>query len=271
MAITIKPNHDFPKFLIENLKNHYDEKKRINNEVHVSDILLENCLRKQYYKRKFPDLNTVDNNSLIHFIRGESSEYVITKLANIGISQRDLEFDGLIAHPDIMNNEFIIELKDTMSQKRLDINNEKFISYIRQLLYYLIISGYEKGILSIIYNSEEIKFLKSDEKGDYFFRPKNTKKPEIVSWTIFLSKDDVLREILKNEMIRRKNLFLMALLNNNISSLPRFPEIQRESKCSKCSFYDRCMNVDGENIIAQDISKELDILSITGIFDFKNR
>ncbi len=268
MTITVKPNYEFPKRLKKNLKNYYDEKKRINHDVHVSDILLENCLRKQYYKRKFPDQNIIDNDSLIHFIRGESSEYVISKIANIGISQRDLEFDGLIAHPDIMNNDFVIELKDTMSHTRLDITNDKFISYIRQLLYYMIISGYETGILSIIYNSEELKYLRSDDKGDYFFKPKNTKKPEIVSWTVFLSKDDILREILRNEMIRRKNLFLTALLNNDISILPRLPENQRELKCLKCSFYDRCMDIDSENITAKEISKELDILTITGIFDF---
>ncbi len=268
MPIIIKPNLEFPKLLKKNLKNYYNEKKRIGNDVHVSDILLENCLRKQYYKRKFSDMNTIDDGSLMHFIRGESSEYVITKLANIGVSQRNLEFDGLIAHPDIMNDDFIIELKDTMSKTRLDITNDKFISYIRQLLYYLVISGYETGVLTIIYNLEELKFIKSDEKGDYFFRPKNTKKPEIISWTIFLPKDDILREILKNEMVRRKKLFSMAMLKDDVSLLPKLPENQREFKCLNCSFYDRCMNIDSENITAQEISHELDVLTIDSVLDF---
>ena len=35
---------------------------------------------------------------------------------------------------------------------------------------------------------------------------------------------DLAREILKNEMVRQKNLFLKALQENDMSILPRLPE-----------------------------------------------
>ncbi|MGB6530451.1 MAG: hypothetical protein WBF33_20295 [Candidatus Nitrosopolaris sp.] len=38
-------------------------------------------------------------NQYIILLRGESSEFVITNLANMGVAQADLEMDGLIAHP----------------------------------------------------------------------------------------------------------------------------------------------------------------------------
>jgi hypothetical protein len=102
--------------------------------------------------------------------------------------------DGLIAHPDIMNEErgeggeegdgepteaktngqsVIVELKDTVNGKRLDITDQKFTSYLRQLMYYLVMTGIEKGIISIRYNSRELRWTKSDSEGDYFFRPYN--------------------------------------------------------------------------------------------------
>ncbi|MDP9289913.1 MAG: hypothetical protein M3P08_17190 [Thermoproteota archaeon] len=132
-------------------------------------------------------MDPISNESVHHFVRGEASEFVITNLANMGVSQAELEMDGLIAHPDIMNEEkgegggeateakakrqsVIVELKDTVSGKRLDITDQKFTSYVRQLLYYLVMTGIEKGIISIRYNSRELRWTKSDSEGDYFFR-----------------------------------------------------------------------------------------------------
>ena len=38
-----------------------------------------------------------------HFVKGESSEYVIAQLPNTGVSPANIEMDGLVAHPDIIN------------------------------------------------------------------------------------------------------------------------------------------------------------------------
>jgi hypothetical protein len=67
----------------------------------------------------------------------------------------------------------IVELKDTDNGRRLDITDQKFTSYLRQLLYYLVMTGIEKGIISIRYNSRELRSTKSDSGGDYFFGPYN--------------------------------------------------------------------------------------------------
>jgi hypothetical protein len=79
---------------------------------------------------------------------------------------------------------------------------------------------------------------------------------------------DVAREILKNEMVRRKNLFLKALEENDVSILPRLPEFARK-KCSWCPFYDKCMNKDNETDKAKEMANEIDILDISGVVDFK--
>jgi hypothetical protein len=271
MAITIRKNPTFTDLLQKNLKSRYEDKRRVNNIVHVSDIIPTTCIRKQYYSRKFPELDPLSNESVHHFVRGESSEFVITELASLGVAQATIEMDGIVAHPDIMNEveSVIVELKDTVNGKRLDITDSTFRAYLRQLLYYLVMTGIEKGIISIRYNIRELRWIKSDSEGnDYFFRPFNAKDVGIESWEIHLPATDVAREILKNEMVRRKNLFLKALEENDVSILPRLPEFARK-KCSWCPFYDKCMNKDNETDKAKEMSNEIDILDISGVVDFK--
>ena len=95
MTIKIRRDEKFTKLLVENLRRRYEENKksRIGNApIHVSDILPSTCIRKQYYSRIFPEKDPIAEETLNHFIRGEASEFALTKLANIGISQADVNF-----------------------------------------------------------------------------------------------------------------------------------------------------------------------------------
>jgi hypothetical protein len=204
-------------------------------------------------------------------VRGEASEFVITKLANLGVSQAELNMDGIVAHPDIMGEELVVELKDTVTGKRLDFSDPTFRSYLRQLLYYLTITGIEKGILSIRYNIKELKWIKRDKKGDYFMRPFDAKDVGIESWQITLPRGDIARELLKNEMVRRKNLFVKALEENSPVILPRVREEQRSFKCKWCEFYDMCMFQDGETEQAKEMAIEKDLLDIEDLFKLQSR
>ncbi len=270
MVIEIRKDPQFTDLLLNNLMQRHNERRREGNTVHVSDILPSGCIRRNYYGRKFPDMAPLTHESVHHFIRGEASEFVITKLANLGVSQAELDMDGLVAHPDIMSNDIIVELKDTINGKRLGFSDNTFRSYLRQLLYYLAITGIEKGIISIRYNIRELRWIKRDEQGnDYFVRPATAKNVGIESWQVILPKDDIARELLKNEMVRRKNLFLKALDDSNPSILPRLPEEQRLMKCKWCEFYDICMNKDSETDDAREMAKEKDLLDIDGLIRVK--
>ncbi|MDW0189805.1 MAG: hypothetical protein QOA70_09160 [Nitrososphaeraceae archaeon] len=275
MPVIIRPDSEFTNLLKSNLRARYDNRKtdRIGlAPIHVSDILPSACLRKQYYSRTYPDEDPITDESIHHFVRGESSEFAITQLARIGVAQAELRMDEIVAHPDIMDNangnKVIIELKDTTSGKRLDINDYTFRSYLRQLLYYLIMTGIEKGVLSIRYNIRELRLLKKDESGEYFFRPNNSKNPGIESWSINLPKDDIMREILRNEMVLRKTILVSALKNHDVANLPRLTEPLKSAKCPNCPFYSRCYE-DMENEKALDIAQQTDIFNIRGTLDFR--
>ena len=271
MAIIIRKSQAFTDLLQKNLNARYEGRRRLDGTVHVSDIIPTTCLRKQYYSRKFPESDSLSNESVHHFVRGESSEFVITQLANMGVAQADVEMDGIVAHPDIMseNKDAIVELKDTLNTKRLDFYDYTFRSYLRQLLYYQVMTGVERGIISIRYNNKELKWIKSDSQGDYFFRPFEAKDVGIESWEVFFPREDIAREILKNEMVRRKNLFLKALEENNVSMLPRLINEAKRSKCPYCPFYDKCINQDSETDEAKKMANEMDLLDIKSVVDFK--
>ena len=281
MAIIIRKNPEFTNLLQKNLMSKHEEKRRRDNTVHVSDIIPTTCIRKQYYSRKFPDMDPLSNESVHHFVRGESSEFIITQLADLGVAQANIEMDGILAHPDIMSskgddhgvssgNGVIVELKDTVNGRHLDFYDDTFRSYLRQLLYYLVMTNIEKGIISIRYNIKELIWIKSDSEGDYFFRPYNAKDVGIESWEVLLPSSDIARQILKNEMVRRKNLFLKALEENDVSILPRLIDDAKRSKCPYCPFYDKCINQDSETNEAKELAKEIDLLDISGVIDFKN-
>jgi hypothetical protein len=272
MAILVRKIPEFTNLLEKNLMSKHEEKRRRDNSVHVSDIIPTTCIRKQYYSRKYPDMDPLSNESMHHFVRGESSEFVITQLADLGVAQADIEMDGIAAHPDIMSDEkaVIVELKDTVSGRRLGFYDSTFRSYLRQLLYYMVMTGVEKGIISIRYNIKELRWVKSDSEGDYFFRPFNAKDVGIESWEVFLPAQDIARQILKNEMVRRKNLFLKALEENDVSILPRLIDDAKRSKCPYCPFYYKCVNHDSETNEAKEMAKEIDLLDIRGVVDLEN-
>jgi hypothetical protein len=103
MAVIIRKNPEFTNLLQKNLMSKHEEKRRRGNTVHVSDIIPTTCIRKQYYSRKFPEMDALSNESVHHFVRGESSEFVITQLADLGVARADVEMDGIFVHPDIMS------------------------------------------------------------------------------------------------------------------------------------------------------------------------
>ncbi|HXV88544.1 MAG TPA: hypothetical protein VD710_05555 [Nitrososphaeraceae archaeon] len=275
MPIVIRPDSEFTNMLKSNLRSRYDDRKKDRvglAPIHVSDILPSSCIRKQYYSRVYPDEDPITDESINHFVRGESSEFAITHLAKIGVAQAELQMDEIVAHPDIMDNTdgrtVIIELKDTVAGKRLDINDYTFRSYLRQLLYYLIMTGIEKGIISIRYNIKELRLIRRDDAGEYYFRPNDARPAGIESWSVNLPKDDITRELLRNEMVLRKNILVSALENHDVTILPRLTEPLKSSKCPNCPFYGRCYD-EMENERALDIAQQTDILDIRGTVDFR--
>lgn len=256
---------------------------------HVAEVQKEACLRQTFYRRKYPALNPLNDESVHHFTRGESSEYILTELANIGVKPEHVKKFGVVARPDfyaeqiandtaveitfengeramimLKSDQLIVELKDTVTGERMDLDNDIFKSYLRQLTYYMVMTGVERGFVSIRYNVKELQWKFRNEKGDYFLRPKNAKNVGVESWEVVLPKDDPVRRELENEIEYRGNLLIEAIKANNVTILPRVPKKKFNLKCKSCSFRDRCYNEDGETLEAREYRETTDLLEQDG-------
>jgi hypothetical protein len=277
MMLSIIKDNSFHKQLIENLRKHYESNNRHEAEpVHVSDLVSSSCIRKQYYHRKFPDQNVLSDDSVYNFIRGESSEYIITKLANLGIAQVKIQSFGIVGRPDILKKDLmispssflVVELKDNATLcRRLEPDNFIFKGYLSQLLYYLVLTDIENGILCIKYSTPEMIWHHRDGDGDHYIKPFDGKPPGIESWAVQLSLDDPLRQQLKDEMIKKRDQFLEALSRSKVDLLPRLTGLAKKLKCRSCPFIERCWVSDGETVEATRLAIELTVIDKISLTD----
>jgi len=85
-----------------------------------------------------------------------------------------------------------------MSFEKLKPDSKRFKSYLRQLLYYLVISGYDTGILRIrCANYQRMVWIKRESQVGYYVCPR-TKNQDgergmtgIESWTLILEKESL--------------------------------------------------------------------------------
>jgi hypothetical protein len=83
----------FVKQLIKNLTKRQKHNNAYNNlstknTVSISDILPSNCMRKQAYMKKFPEMQEPTVEGVFYVTRGKASEYVLTKMADMDVSQK---------------------------------------------------------------------------------------------------------------------------------------------------------------------------------------
>jgi CRISPR/Cas system-associated exonuclease Cas4 (RecB family) len=239
-------------------------------------------MRKAFYLRKYaremiPDCEE-DAQVIFHRVRGRAVEQVITRYANLGASQVRCERDDIVGFIDILAGEevqaggdssgshdgirggrggMLIEIKDTTSGKRLTLADSQFRGYLIQLLYYLVLAQKEKGIIVINYSMMELIWDHKDTDGrSWFYRPANPKKPGIECRSVYMARDDPIRQTLWFQMLRRKRVFLRALQCGGPIVLPRVREEERHFKCANCPFYKKCMNEDDEAEDARAMAEE---------------
>lgn len=254
--------------LKDNLREKYKNRRRDNDVAHISDLIESNCMRKAYYRRKIPEQDNIDDATLIHFLRGESSQYAITQLANF----EDTEFeiateDGtLTGHIDaVYKNEkgklVVVELKDSNSMTRYDLDNDTFKSYETQLLYYLALSGIELGVICIKYNCQSMRWAKKDSGGSTWYEKQpDSRPPEIIAYDVVLTKDDPLRAKLLDELLERKSRFLLSLETNDVTMLPRLWGAPRFIKCPKCPYNSKCYQEDDQTKDAVDFGSKVSVI-----------
>ena len=267
--VIIKRYDEFLKNLANGLKQKRSKvAARANATVGVFDILPTNCMRKAYYATKLVD--TAPSEPTMPYMRGRAIESAIARLllADAGAlleRHKRHEKAGIVCYTDLSDSNTIIEIKDTSVGRRLIPQDIQFKGYLMQVLYYMVIADKEEAILVINYSSKELIWHHNDSDGrSWFYRPANARAAGVESWHVSMSKDDYARELLLDQMLRRKNAFLGAKRANDVSMLPRVRLQDRRLKCSHCPFYEKCMNEDAESEDARAMANDLDLLDVSG-------
>jgi hypothetical protein len=106
--------------------------------------------------------------------------------------------------------------------RRLVPEDIQFKGYLMQVLYYMVIAEKEEALILINYISKELIWHHNDSDGrSWFHRPANGKGAGIECWRVRMPKDDYARELLWEQMLRRKVVaFFGAMRANDVSLLP---------------------------------------------------
>lgn len=267
MVFSIKRDDSFNDKLQQNLTERFKRNRRSMSEaVHVSDIT-SGCIRKAWFRRKYPEENTVDINTALHFLRGIAYEHALTLLLQLDSTQVPVESADkeLVGHIDAIvvenGKQCVVEIKSTNSMAHFDLQHTTFKEYMRQALYYLVISGLEKAYIIIKYEQHEQRFYKTDKQGSkHYIRERSHRPARLDTWEIILSKDSIERQKIHAEMMESKALFLESLQRDNVAKLPRLTGPARYIKCRSCSYYDKCFNKTEQDQSAVEYASKVDIL-----------
>jgi hypothetical protein len=118
----------------------------------------------------------------------------------------------------------IIELKYTVTGDRLGFESSQFKNYLSQLLFYMSSRTWREAFCRYATTSKnwtELNWIKRDDRGDHYLRPYGAKNIGIESWPVTLQLDDIARDLIRDQIIQRKDRFLKSLTNNAVEVLPR--------------------------------------------------
>jgi hypothetical protein len=267
LVFSIRKDTTFNAKLEQNLVDKFTHNRRNEDDpVHVSD-LTSGCIRKSWYRRKFPEQDTVDTTTALHFLRGIASQYALTQLLNlerteVPITSSDSE---IVGHVDAMlregSKDCVVEMKSTNSMSHYDIDDDTFKNYLRQIFYYLILTDLEKAYLIIKYEQHEMRFFKKDKEGNsHYIRERDHKPASIETWEIILTRDSIEHQKLKSEMMEAKSIFLESLQKSDVSMLPRLTGTPRFIKCRTCQFYQKCFQEDTQSTDAVNFGSKVSVL-----------
>lgn len=134
-------------------KNKQRREDTLKGILHIGNV--NGCLRQSMITEQYHEQIEYNIYDLCNFMDGLDSEKIIVKILDHGREnvnekgeyQKDIVFDNFVAHPDYIDDEtgVIFELKSTNKIKPFILSDETMKVYIRQIVYYMVLEGLEKG------------------------------------------------------------------------------------------------------------------------------
>ena len=265
MTVKVTRNRERERQVWKGLVKPFQGNERSLDITHtnVSD-LVSWCIRQSYFKKVYPALDEKEDEDFNNFIRGKSSEYIISNhiFAPEYTSQASYMFEGMIkGHPDLINKEtkHVIELKDSNNTYHFtDPRHERYNSfdtYLTQVLCYMVMSDAEDGVVLVKHsNSKSIL----DRIG---WKKKIVDKGDTIplrSYDVHLSMDDPDREFIKDNLRLKATFFLKAVKSKDVRLLPLLKDAKSpESKCGRCPYKEICHHPDNADSLGSEEMRDI--------------
>lgn len=260
---------------------HYKQKniqRQQDGTIHIYEIT--DCLRKSLILQQYPEeIEPITIWDCMNFDHGLLSEGVlvdIMKSQSGDLSteyQYNIDFSGISGHPDYIEGDWVFELKSVNKFKPLILSDESIKGYIRQVVYYMILMGIEKGRIVVKYNlpffPEKVMEIAEDEQFPEIKTPlyklnfhKETGQFPYFSVKVTIDKDDPIRAKVKMGLL---NIVKPLYQEGDITKFPRLEGALEgvNWKCNNfCKARKKCMEIiDGqtdENIKNILLNKHID-------------
>lgn len=247
--ISVEIDEEYLSELAYKIKAYFDEKQKqrlTDGKIHMSDLTY--CLRKALITTQNQDIIQNDIYDYTNFMDGLNSEKVIVDIlssaSGVGETeyQKDIIFDEYTAHPDYIENTVVFELKATNKINPLILSDEVLKSYIRQIVYYMVLMDLQKGKILVRYNLPHFpEFVAKDEE-DMQSMYKLKFHKDTGQFPFFALKLDIpleapIRQEIKDALI---NIVKPLYKEGDITKIPVLENKQFNWKCGYCKVRNIC-------------------------------
>lgn len=253
MVIKISEDHQFrDQFIKEGREIYLAGNATRSKYFHIGDKTY--CARKSWIPYIFPSANLVNVYDMGNFMRGLGIEHAVVKVLNHmfkdGEFQMDILFDDITGHPDFVAATNVFEIKSTNSTTPLDLDSYKITSYVRQVVYYMLLTNMTEGKIVINYSLPfflEKATKKKPKNGIQLYSVKWHQESETIPWYVIkveISEDEPLRKKIRwilsrkikpvyDHVIKNRDLTVVPVLDGKIG----FPQ---NPKCRMCNVKKIC-------------------------------
>jgi hypothetical protein len=163
--IVVEVDYEYLSIFDKKVKDYFIEKNRARREdtkkgiIHIGN--LTDCVRRQVLLEQHYEDIDLSIWDCTDFMDGNGSENMIVTILDHGRNntdekgeyQKHIVFDDFTAHPDYIDDEegVIFELKSSKKIKPFILSDDGVKSYIRQIVYYMVLNDMDKGRILIRY------------------------------------------------------------------------------------------------------------------------
>jgi hypothetical protein len=216
VSCAVKEDSRIEETVKRNLEAEY---AKLRNEIHVTDLTL--CLRQSLFRKLQP--MALSTKQLSYFFDGSRRHQALQQLYGQGVIEKEIDFEGVKATIDILDNFGPIEFKTTRAKNAISEH------WIRQLAFYIVATNSRFGILQVQ------RIMPGKQKG-------NDEQNIFPAYLIELSQEQRTKWL--EDFRQRKERFQAAYQSKEPAKAPIYRG-EGNWLCVECPYLAKCNQIEG--------------------------